>query len=34
MQRGARIFELEVNEGTGNMNIETWIRQQDGSIDE
>jgi len=34
MMRGARIFELDVNEGSGNMNIETWIRQQDGSIDE
>ena len=34
MMRGARIFELEINTSTGDMNVDTWIRQQDGSIDE
>ena len=34
MMRGARIFEIEVDSNSGAMNIETWIRQQDGSIDD
>ena len=33
MQRGARIFEL-TKRSSGYVDIETWIRQQDGSIDD
>ena len=34
MKRGARIFELEINPSSGAMHVDSWIRQQDGSIDE
>ena len=34
MKRGARIFDLSINRYDGSMNIDTWIRQQDGSIDD
>lgn len=32
-ERGARMFDLYVHPKTGKMDIDTWIRQQDGSID-
>jgi hypothetical protein len=34
MKRGARILDLSINRYDGSMNIDTWIRQQDGSIDD
>ena len=34
MMRGARIFEINVDPNRGDMHIVSWIRQQDGSIDE
>lgn len=30
---GARILDLTVNQTTGEMDIKTWIRQDDGTID-
>ena len=33
-KRGARVFEIDVDQNRGDMHIESWIRQQDGSIDE
>ena len=33
-KRGARVFEIDVDPNRGDMHIESWIRQQDGSIDE
>ena len=32
-QSGARVFELEFDEEPGKVEIETWIRQKDGTID-
>ena len=34
MQRGARIFDLSVDQETGEMTVDTYIRQQDGEIDD
>ena len=31
--RGARIFELSFDMNTGEMKVDTWIRQEDGSVD-
>ncbi len=31
---GARVFDLTVDQKTGNMTINTWIREDDGSIDQ
>ena len=33
MKRGARIFNLEVDDSTGEMTIDTWIREEDGDVD-
>ena len=33
VQRGARIFDVSVGPDTGLMDVQTWIRQQDGEID-
>jgi hypothetical protein len=30
---GARVLNLTINQTTGKMNIDTWIRQDDGTID-
>lgn len=32
-KRGARIFDLKFNMVTGAMDVETWIREEDGLID-
>ena len=31
--RGARIFELSFDLNSGSMKVDTWIRQEDGSVD-
>lgn len=33
MKRGARIFNLEIDDSTGDMTIDTWIREEDGDVD-
>ena len=32
-QPGARVFDLTYDEDSGEVDIKTWIRQRDGSID-
>lgn len=32
-QRGARVFDLFIDQTTGEMAVDTYIRQQDGTID-
>ena len=31
---GARVFDLTVDQKTGNMTIDTWIREDDGTVDQ
>ena len=33
-QKGARVFEVAVNQATGMMDVVTWIRNADGSRDD
>ena len=32
-QPGARVLDLTYDESTGNVDIRTWIRQRDGTVD-
>jgi hypothetical protein len=33
MKRGARVFDLKFDMDSGSMEIDTWIREEDGLID-
>lgn len=32
-QKGARMFDMRIDKNTGAMNVDTYIRQEDGTID-
>lgn len=33
MKRGARIFNLMVDDESGSMEIDTWIHEEEGTVD-
>ena len=33
VQRGARVFDMFVDQASGEMTVDTYIRQQDGEAD-